>query len=387
MTTIHLALVDDWELSGNGSGDIRRLQFEPMRRLVAIYNRLGILGSFNAEVMQQITFRQYQDQHKELKVLADEWDDTVRETFRQGHDIQLHVHPQWQNAEYHDGRWKLTADWSILNYSREEALQMLRSGKEYLENLLKDIAPNYHCVSFRSGAWCIAPSPHMLDLLVKLRIAFDMSIVAGVKYDTRNIKLDYAVCEEDFLPYYPVMTDARRVSDKVEPIICVPTNCFYASRRQVLQHHLDKAVSKIRSKIAGPTTVSNNGRSVEGYGTEWAQIDGSLMKRIYRKGIVPYLRGKHTISDLAQLDYPLMMEMLESIRKRSRASGLTDVPVVLENHTKDLQNFSDLERFLEKAVESSDIRFVTLTELATDLKQKFKIKTRSLSEHAATNYR
>jgi hypothetical protein len=50
MTTIHLALVDDWELSGNGSGNIRQLQFEPMRRLVGIYNRLGIRSSFNAEV-------------------------------------------------------------------------------------------------------------------------------------------------------------------------------------------------------------------------------------------------------------------------------------------------------------------------------------------------
>ena len=71
MTTIHLALVDDWELSGNGSGDIRQLQFEPLRRLVTIYIRLG----------------------------------------------------------------------------------MLQRGKAYLESLLKDIDPNYRCVSFRSGAW------------------------------------------------------------------------------------------------------------------------------------------------------------------------------------------------------------------------------------------
>jgi hypothetical protein len=155
----------------------------------------------------------------------------------------------------------------------------------------------------------------------------------------------------------------------------------------VLRHHLDKAASKITSRITGPTTVSNNGRSVEVYGEEWAQIDGSRMKRVYRKVIVPYVRGKHTISDLAQLDYALMMEMLEAIRKRSRASGLSDVPVVLENHTKDLQNFSDLERFLEKAVASSDVRFITLTELARNLKAKFKIKTRSLIEHAATNNR
>ena len=387
MTTIHLALVDDWELSGNGSGDIRQLQFEPLRRLVSIYNRLGIHGSFNAEVMQQLTFRQHQDQHKELGALADEWDETMRDTLRQGHDIQLHIHPQWQNAEYHDGRWKLTADWSILNYSREAARQMLLRGKEYLENLLRGVNPNYRCLSFRSGAWCIAPSPHMLELLVELGIVFDMSIVAGVKYDTRNIKLDYTHCEEDFLPYYPMITDARRVSDKPEQIVCVPTNCFYASRKQVLQHHVDKAVSKVRSKIAGPKTVSDNGRSVAAYGEEWAQIDGGRMKRIYRKGIVPYLRGKHTISDLAQLDYALMMEMLESIRKRSRASGLSDVPVVLENHTKDLRNFSDLERFLERAVASTDVKFITLTDLARNLNETFKIKTRSSVEYAATNNR
>ena len=62
MTTIHQALVDDWELSGNGSEDVRQLQFEPLRRLVAIYDRVRIRGSFNAEVMQQLTFRQHQDQ-------------------------------------------------------------------------------------------------------------------------------------------------------------------------------------------------------------------------------------------------------------------------------------------------------------------------------------
>src|SRR6185295_4554252 len=216
--------------------------------------------------MQQITFRRHQEQNPELKVLADEWDNIVRETLSQGHDIQLHVHPQWQNAEYKDGRWKLVADWSILNYPRETAFALLHAGKEYLEKLLKEVDSNYRCVSFRSGAWCIAPSPHMLDLLVECGIVFDMSIVGGVRYETRNINLDYTVCEEDFLPYYPVMTDARRVSDKVEPIICVPTNCFYASRRQVLQHHLDKAVGKIRNKISGPATVSDNGRSVAAYG-------------------------------------------------------------------------------------------------------------------------
>lgn len=373
--TIHLALVDDWELSGNGSGDVRSLQFEPMRRLVSIYNSLGIRGSFNAEVMQQITFRKFQDRYSELEVLANDWDEIVKETFRQGHDIQLHVHPQWQNAQYDDGVWRLTSDWSILKYTREAAYEMLRQGRDYLQNLLREIDPNYTCVSFRSGAWCIAPSPHMLELLVELGIVFDMSIVGGVRYDTRNINLDYSNCEEDFLPYFPVMTDARKVSDKPEPIICVPTNCFYASRRQVFSHHVKKVANKVKGLIV-PQTGIGNGRSVQAYGEEWANNDGSLSKRIYRKGVVPYLQGKHTISDLAQLDYPLMMEMLKSMRNRAGKSGLKEVPIVLENHTKDLHSFSELERFLRKAAESKDIKFVTLTELATNFRNNnFTIKT------------
>jgi hypothetical protein len=375
--TIHLAFVDDWELSGNGSGDARELQFRPMRELVKIYNAHGVRGSFNAEVMQQLTFRKFESDYPELKTLADEWDEAVRETYRQGHDVQLHIHPQWQNAEYVDGRWRLTGDWSILNYKADDAYRMMLAGKEYLENLLRPVNPDYACVSFRSGSWCIAPSPHILNLLVKLGIVFDMSIVGGVRYETKNINLDYTNCDEDFLPYYPVMTDARKVSDKTEPIISVPTNYFYGSRRQVFRHHLGKALGKIKQRVAPENAPQKNSRSVEAYGHEWAQTrHASKLTRVYEKGIMPYLKGKHLISDIAQLDYALLREMLQSIRKRARASGLSDVPVILENHTKDVQDFSDIARFVKEVSQADDIKCLTLSGLARELENgKFQIRT------------
>lgn len=374
--TIYLAFVDDWELSGNGSGDVHVLQIEPMRELVRIYNAHGVRGSFNAEVMQQLTFRKFEDAHPELKALADEWDASVQETFSLGHDIQLHIHPQWKDAEYQNGEWRLTADWSILNYEPEEAYQMMSAGKEYLENLLRPLDSNYRCVSFRSGSWCIAPSPHVLNLLVKLGIVFDMSIVGGVRYETRNINLDYTNCEEDFLPYYPVMTDARKVSDKIEPIICIPTNHFYGSRRQVFKHHFSKAWGKVKRRVSPQPRAQTHTRSVEAYGHEWAQTRyASPLARIYEKGLVPYLKGKHLISDMAQLDYALLREMLASIRRRARMSGLSEVPVILENHTKDVQDFSPIERFIKDVAESPDIKCLTLTQLATELQNgRFQIR-------------
>ena len=375
--TIYLAFVDDWELSGNGSGSVRELQIEPMRELVKIFNAHNVRGSFNAELMQQLTFRKFEAEHAELKQLADEWDEAVRETYRQGHDVQLHIHPQWTGAEYDGSRWRLTADWSILNYEPEEAFAMMKAGKEYLENLLRPVNPDYRCVSFRSGSWCIAPSPHMLDLLVRLGVVFDMSIVGGVRYETKNINLDYTNCDEDFLPYYPVMTDARKVSDKKEPIVCVPTNHFYGSRRQVFKHHLGKAVEKVRRRVSPQSATQKDGRSVEVYGQEWAQVShASSVRRVYEKGVVPYLKGKHLISDIAQLDYALLREMLASIRRRARASGLTEVPVILENHTKDIRDFSHIEAFVRDVTRADDVVCLTLTELAAGLQSgRFHVRT------------
>ncbi|HEX8775842.1 MAG TPA: hypothetical protein VF735_19875 [Pyrinomonadaceae bacterium] len=374
--TIFLAFVDDWELSGNGSGDPEELQFRPMRELVKIYNAHGIRGSFNAEMMQQLTFRKFQHQYPELKTLADLWDFHVLETFKQGHDVQLHIHPQWSGALYENGAWRLTADWNILNHDAQSAREMIRAGKEYLENLLRPVEPGYACVSFRSGAWCIAPSKHMLGLLAELGIVFDMSIVGGVRYDTKNIKLDYTNCEEDFLPYYPDMEDARRLSSHPEKIICVPTNHFYGSRRQVFKHHVGLAWQKAKGHIR-PAPARGGSRSREAYGHEWAQTaHASRWTRIYEKGVVPYLKGKHLISDIAQLDYALLGEMLQSIRRRASQSGLSEVPVILENHTKDLHDFSHIERFIDDVSHADDIRCLTLTELARELERgRFHVRT------------
>jgi len=374
---IYLAFVDDWELSGDGSGDPRLLQFQPLRRLVEIYNAHGVRGSFNAEVMQQLAFRQRQDSHPELKLLADEWELLVRGTLRQGHDVQLHIHPQWSDARYDDSHWQLNGGWSILNYSPDAARQMIETGRTYLEDLLQPVNPNYRCVSFRSGSWCIAPSPHILRLLADNGIVFDMSIVGGVRYDTRRIELDYTNCEEDFLPFYPVMTDARRVSPKPEPIVCIPTNHFYGSRRQTFRHHSSKVLGKLKKRSEPADLQPVGGRTMATYGHEWAQTShSSVLTKLYDKGVRPYIRGRHLISDLAQLDYASMREMLSSIRRRAKAAAIGPVPVILENHTKDIRDFSHIERFVADVAQASDIRCVTLTEIAQKIREgAFVIKT------------
>ena len=101
--TIYLALTHDWELRGDGSGDIEQIQFAPLRQLLDIYARCGARTTILPDVMQQLAFRRCQDTHPKVKPLADSWEEHARNAFRQGHDIQLHLHPQWP-ARHRPGR-------------------------------------------------------------------------------------------------------------------------------------------------------------------------------------------------------------------------------------------------------------------------------------------
>ena len=368
--TIHLALTHDWELRGDGSGDIEQIQFAPLRRLLEIYRKHDARTIFLPDLMQQIRFRQLESEHHELKSLADKWDEHVREAFRQGHDIQLHLHPQWRDGRYQDGRWHLNGDWSILNYNHDAAYAMLAAGKDYLEKLLRPIDPSYRCVAFRAGALAAAPSDHLFKSLANLGIQLDVSIAGGLFVEDGNIQLDYRDCEEDFLPFYPAMEDARKVSGTREEIVCVPLNHFYGSRRAVTRQNISLAANRISKGAARqpPEQRINDQKS-----------DGpSRLAFAFDKLVKPVMKRKYFVSDTGRLNHRLMQEMLGSIRRRAQESGLSQVPVVLTNHPKDVRDWSGLERFVGETSQAADLKFVTLTELAGKLQSgEFQVRSRS----------
>jgi hypothetical protein len=244
---------------------------------------------------------------------------------------------------------------------------MILESKRYLEELLQPIDPQYRCVAFRASALALAPSTDLLATLTSLGIEIDVSMAGGFYLDNETLQLDYRNCEETFLPYYPRMDDARSVSGKREPIVCVPLNHFYGSRREVTKQNLAIATARLsRRSQASPTN------------TPRAQLDTqtSGVARVYEKLIAPAIKRKYFVSDLSRLNYPLMQEMLASIRTRAQASGLAQVPVVLTNHPKDIRDWDAIERFVGEVAESGDIEFITLSQIAERVKSgDFAVKS------------
>ena len=385
--TLDVVLTDDWELRGNGSGNMRAIQFATIRRLTDIYDQYGLRGSFNVEVMQQLYHLEAAERFPELGELAAEWEATVCDVFRRGHDVQLHIHPQWTDAAYVEGAWRLDGSWSLLDYSREDVAEMVDRCASYLERLLTGLDPTYRCVSFRSGSWCIAPGPHPLDVLAERDFVFDMSIVDGALFRTAHVQVDYRHLEEPFLPYAPVMADARKRSPEPQPLVCVPTHSFAdhgvrpppdgtglgtpTRPRATLRHRVitDAGHTLLRARLGflakawlerpNDTPIPGAGYAVNYGAQEWSNDDtgdgsGSAIHQI-------------RTSDLSMLSVPQMREMLRNARRRARTSGWPVVPVIIENHTKDIGNWRPMERFAQLVAEADDVNVITLRELADNL--------------------
>jgi len=282
----------------------------------------------------------------------------------------LHIHPQWLRGKHENGRWELNGDWSILNYNEFEVSAMLATGRMYLENLLRPIDSSYRVLAFRAGALAAAPSNHLFKLLAELGIELDVSIAGGVFVNDQNLQLDYRNCEETFLPFYPVMEDARRVSRNREEIVCVPLNHFYGSRAAVTRQNVALAWNELQRKRSAAPRPNETGVK------KHLPPAPSPAELVYEKLIMPMMKRKHFVSDTGRLNYTLMREMLASIRQRARESGLAQLPIVLTNHPKDIRDLPAIERFVGEVSQADDIRFITLSEMAGKLRSgEFRVRT------------
>ncbi len=57
LTRIIVLIEDDWELFGNGLGNVADVQYLPLLFLLRLADQLGLKITFMAEVMQQLAMR------------------------------------------------------------------------------------------------------------------------------------------------------------------------------------------------------------------------------------------------------------------------------------------------------------------------------------------
>lgn len=201
---MNLILTFDYELFGDGSGDVFKHIIEPTERIFSICRRRFIKTTLFFEVVEYWQLKKEWDNGNKMgytKNPIEAIERQVQNAALEGHDIQLHIHPQWVDAIWKGDRWEMDMNnWRLgdfkgkNNYSIED---LLREGKRTLEELVQKVIPNYKCIALRAGAYNIMPSVEVYQAMKNVGLKLDSSVYPGgyetgdlSKFDYRNVSLN-----------------------------------------------------------------------------------------------------------------------------------------------------------------------------------------------------
>lgn len=249
---MNLVITFDYELYGDGSGNVFDQMITPTNKILEICDKEKIKTTIFFEVLEYIKLKEQWTLGNSMgyqrnPIIAIE--KQLQDAALKGHDIQLHIHPQWQQAIYESNTWKVDFDnWRLgdfnigTSYSIEN---LIRDCKNTLESIIHQVVPSYKCTSLRAGGYNVLPSKSVYDAMVKLDLKVDSSVYPG-GYESGNLsRYDYreASLNKDFWEVLPENFSKETQNSKVLeiPVFALP-------QRRFLKFNIQRVLSALQNR-------------------------------------------------------------------------------------------------------------------------------------------
>lgn len=165
----------------------------------------------------------------------------LKEIVRQGSRIELHLHPHWVDAKYHDGKWDFSdfSHYCLSSFPKEEITQMFVEGTDFLEKIAREVDPSYKIVAYRAGGWAVLPFSKMKEGFFKAGIKVDSSVMQGAIIESNGIKLDFT--NSPIMAVYRFNEDVLKEEENgsfIESQICSFRSNIFSYIYGSIWHHL-----------------------------------------------------------------------------------------------------------------------------------------------------
>lgn len=189
---MNIFLTLDFELFlGRRSGGIQSCLLRPMLQIaeIARERKIGLILFVDATYLLRL--RELKSQYSCLDFDYREVTQLLRRLVNQGHELQLHIHPQWAYSNFDGQNWNIDQmHYKLSDIPEEKSRQLFRDGCSLLEEL-SGVAPK----AFRAGGFSAQPSSLLTKLLRENDILYDFSVYPTTKYNTAQQQYDYTSVE------------------------------------------------------------------------------------------------------------------------------------------------------------------------------------------------
>jgi|GEM_PF-609944 hypothetical protein len=190
----------DYELfSGSNPGSVENSLIKPTERLRQIAKQYDVKFVFFVDIL-------YLLKAKEIAVFSKKVDEDFKLIVGQlfalsadGHDLELHIHPQWyySSFDFDSNHWIIDMDhFKISDCPREDVELMITEAVNYLtsiKQLCHHSNAKYGAISYRAGGYSFPNEQWFYDLLKRLNIKIDSSVLLASKDDSKYQHFDYSM--------------------------------------------------------------------------------------------------------------------------------------------------------------------------------------------------
>jgi hypothetical protein len=191
MTKIFITL--DYELFfGKKSGSVENCIIIPTEKLISILNTKNIKASFFVDSGYLLKLEELMDDFPVLKKDYNKITFQLRSLSNEGHDLQLHIHPHWEDSYFDGKKWIFnTSRYRISSFNQNEIEEIVRKHKLIIQKFAKN-----KVFAFRAGGWCIQPFYKLKKAFIKNNIWLDSTVFKNGKNSTKTHYYDFVGAPE-----------------------------------------------------------------------------------------------------------------------------------------------------------------------------------------------
>ncbi|MBA3705255.1 MAG: hypothetical protein H0W84_04970 [Bacteroidetes bacterium] len=178
----------DYEIYfGENHGTVEKCIIYPTSELIRISEKHNIHFSFFVDCGFILKLDEYRKKFPQLEKDYKAITDQVKHLSLTGHDIQLHIHPHWEDSYYNGERWIIDVKrYKLVDFNETEIADIVFRYKKVLSDLTGRIV-----FAYRAGGWCMQPFDKLKKAFLENNITMDSSVFRNGHYISENYNYDF----------------------------------------------------------------------------------------------------------------------------------------------------------------------------------------------------
>lgn len=241
-----LLITLDYELyNGKFGGTVENCIIKPTMEFIKVLDKHSMKAVFFVDT---VFLNRLLSLKENNTILERDWESIKQQLIylhNHGHDLQLHLHPQWYHGSFEEGKWRsVLSDYKLSDMPTPLVEEMFKNGITLLNGF-----NNNNTIAFRAGAYCLQTLGNYNEILYNNGLRIDSSVNRnGVSKTQDHQWYDFSRIPDEYV--YPFWSDVT-VKEPNGQLLEVSIPSYKLSIIEDILNHIRRRINKDSKKTWG----------------------------------------------------------------------------------------------------------------------------------------